>query len=153
MSDPQIDAFRLDPRAKLPARAMNEAIGYDVHAFLLTEGGRPSKRLISRMNTLVIPTGIVLRPPEGFYLQVCSRSGLAMKGIFVANSPGIVDPDYTGEIKILLFNGGYEAFYVEHEQRIAQIVVAPIVRSILKETQVCPPPTGRGVSGFGSTGT
>lgn len=152
MSELRIEAFKLDERAKLPSRALDEAIGYDIYAFLLNESGRASKRLISRMNTVVIPTGLVLRPPKGFYLQICSRSGLAMKGIFVANSPGIVDPDYSGEIKILLFNGGYEAYYVEHEHRIAQVVVAPIVECTLLETKNEPHGVGRGAAGFGSTG-
>lgn len=147
-----IEVFRKDLRAKLPIRGTSGSVGFDIHAFLLTETGRPSKRMLSRMNTTMIPTGLVLRPPKGYFLQVCSRSGLATKAIFVANSPGIIDPDYTGELMILLFNGGYETQWIEHEHRIAQIVLSKIQPSEITEITSSPEPLGRGLAGFGSTG-
>lgn len=149
---PELLIHRLHPEVKLPIRANEEAIGFDVYAFLLTESGRPSRRLISRMNTVAIPTGLVIRPPKGYYVQVCSRSGLAMKAVFVANAPGVIDPDYSGELMILLFNGGYEAFYVEHSFRIAQIILTQSSPCSILESSSPLVPHGRGTSGLGSTG-
>lgn len=153
LNPPFLEVHRLDPRVKMPEQSNPFAIGFDVHAFLLTESGRPSKRMISRMNTVAIPTGLVLRPPKGYYVQICSRSGLAMKAIFVANAPGIIDPDYSGELMILLINCGYEAYYVEHSHRIAQIVLQKISPCSIIESSSPPVPVGRGVSGLGSTGS
>lgn len=146
-----IEIHKLDERASLPLRSTAESAGYDIHAFLLTETGRASKRLIPPRNVVSIPTGIALRPPHGCAALVCSRSGLALKGVFVANAPGVIDPDYTGEIRILLFNGGFESYYVEHEQRIAQILVLPLRLFPLLEVASLPD-TPRGDRGFGSTG-
>lgn len=148
-----LEVHRLDSRVKMPEKSNPFAIGFDVHAFLLTESGRPSKRMISRMNTVAIPTGLVIRPPLGYYVQVCSRSGLAMKAIFVANSPGVIDPDYSGELQILLINCGYEAYYVEHSHRIAQIVLQKEAPCTLVEAATPFIPHGRGASGLGSTGS
>jgi dUTP pyrophosphatase len=152
MNNQPLQIFRKDPRAKMPVRSTGESIGYDIHAFLLTESGRPSKKLISRYNTVMIPTGLVVKPPKGFYVQVCSRSGLATRSLFVSNAPGIVDPDYTGELMVLLYNGSFEAQYVEHDQRIAQMVLVPIIPSVIFDVENPPPPTSRGEGGFGSTG-
>jgi dUTP pyrophosphatase len=81
-----------------------------------------------------------------------SRSGLAKNGVFVANAPGIVDPDYSGELIILLYNGSYETHYVAHEHRIAQLILTPIWPCAIGELDILPPPVGRGDRGFGSTG-
>lgn len=148
-----IDVYRMDDRAKYPFRAHETDAGWDIFAFLLSEGGRPSKKAIGRTETARIPTGLVVRPPPGYYLQVCSRSGLAAKSVFVANAPGIIDPDYTGELQVLLHNSGYETFWVLHEYRIAQLVLAPLVET--SWTTLAEPPLslfGRGDAGFGSTG-
>lgn len=149
---PAVEIFRKDKRVKLPTRANNNAVGYDIYAFLLTELGRPSKKSIGRTETAKIPTGLIVRAPPGFYLQVCSRSGLAAKGVFIANAPGIIDPDYTGELFILLHNSGYETCWIEHDHRIAQIVLVPIIEAETKEIDVPPSIEGRGDAGFGSTG-
>lgn len=146
-----LGVYKLDPRAILPTRS-HDAAGWDIHAFILTESGRPSKKMVSEKNTVKIPTGLVLRPPPGHYLQVCSRSGLAGDSIFVANAPGIIDPDYTGELQILLFNGGYKYHHVEHGHRIAQVLIAPLFRSALQELEIPPVSASRGAAGFGSTG-
>ena len=147
-----LEVYRLDPRAKLPLRGTPDSIGFDVHALLLSESGRPISRMVPQKNTIAIPTGLIVRPPPGYYIQVASRSGLAMNSLFVANAPGIIDPDYSGELRILLFNGGYETQYVQHEWRIAQLILAPISKAEISETQTRPSNDGRGTAGFGSTG-
>jgi dUTP pyrophosphatase len=144
--------YKLDPRAKMPVRAGPNAIGIDVFAFLLTESGRGTTRAIHQKGVTAVPTGIAIIPPEGYFVQCCSRSGLAKRGLFVANAPGIIDPDYSGELIILLFNGSFETQYVAHEHRIAQLVLSPIVPCDIVESTDPPPAFGRGAAGFGSTG-
>jgi dUTP pyrophosphatase len=132
---------------------MNEyAVGLDVFAFLLTESGRPTSRAIHQKGVTEVRTGIAVRPSEGHFVQVCSRSGLAKQGVMVANAPGIIDCDYSGELIILLYNGGYETHYVAHEHRIAQLLLSPIVRCNIVEDPDEPPSIGRGPAGFGSSG-
>lgn len=139
------------PGAKPPIRAYNESVGLDLYAFLLTESGRPNRAIIPPRTTRLIPTGISAKPPPGHAILVCSRSGLATRSIFVTNAPGVIDPDYRGEIQVLLYNGGHETSYVEHEQRIAQLIVVPLphVETRIVESFA---PTERGAKGFGSRG-
>lgn len=144
--------FRKEASAKLPVRANDFAIGWDVFANIRSESGRSLSKACHQRSVTPIPTGLILRPPEGFYFQCCSRSGLARRGIFVANAPGIIDPDYTGELIILLYNGSHETHYVAHEHRIAQLVLAPIIQTTLSELKSPPLASGRGEAGFGSTG-
>ena len=100
-----------------------------------------------------ISTGLFIELPEGYEAQVRPRSGLAMKnGITVLNSPGTIDSDYRGEIRVLLVNHGTEAFSVQPGDRIAQMVVAPVTRISWVEEEALSP-SGRGDGGFGSTGT
>ena len=100
-----------------------------------------------------ISTGLYIELPEGYEAQVRPRSGLAMKnGITVINSPGTIDSDYRGEIRVLLVNHGTEAFSVQPGDRIAQMVVAPVTRISWVEEEALAP-SGRGDGGFGSTGT
>lgn len=143
---------RMDERAMLPTRGTPNSVGLDLHAFLISESGRPNKALIPPRSTRAIETRIMVEPPQGFAVYVCSRSGLA-KGLslFVTNAPGVVDPDYRGEILVLLYNGGHEAQYVEHGQRIAQIVMLPTPIIEIEEGEI-DPNTIRGDAGFGSTG-
>src|SRR5437868_1868987 len=82
--------FRKDNRVKMPTKALVGDVGWDIHAFLLTEHERPSKKALGRTETAKVPTGLILKPPPGYFIQVCSRSGLALKSVFVANAPGIV---------------------------------------------------------------
>ena len=147
-----LQVYKTDPRAKLPTRSHDNAIGIDVHAFLITESGRPTTRALPPRGVTTVPTGLVVVPPPGHYIQCCSRSGLAQKGIFVANAPGIIDPDFTGELIIILVNAGFENHWIVHEHRIAQLVLAPIVGCDVTIIEKLPTPQGRGSQGFGSTG-
>ena len=151
MSKFQLGFKKLHPDAILPRRWSDDAVGFDVHAYLLSDTNRRNTRLIPPNNTANIPTGLLIQPPPGFMVLVCSRSGLAAKSIFVVNGPGIIDPDYRGELRVLLYNGGIEAHYVQHEDRIAQILLMPVtLTTIVELTELTP--TKRGESGIGSTG-
>lgn len=149
---PNLHVHKLDLRARLPEAANKFAVGLDVFAFLLTESGRPTSRALHQRGVTEVPTKIVVRPSDGYFIQVCSRSGLAKRGIIVATTPGVIDPDYSGELIILLYNGGFETHYVAHEHRIAQLILSPITRCNIIEDHDKPPLVGRGVSGYGSTG-
>jgi dUTP pyrophosphatase len=100
----------------------------------------------------MIPTGLTIALPSGFEAQVRPRSGLAVKhGITCLNSPGTIDADYRGEVRVILINLGQEPFVIKRGERIAQMIIAPVTRAELKvvtELDV----TGRGSNGFGSTG-
>ena len=99
-----------------------------------------------------IPTGLMIALPEGHELQIRPRSGLALNhGLLVANSPGTIDEDYRGEIKVILMNGGAEPVVVTRGMRIAQAVLAPVTRIVWREVAVLDE-TARGAGGFGSTG-
>jgi dUTP pyrophosphatase len=101
----------------------------------------------------LVPTGLVLAIPSGFEGQVRPRSGLAAQhGITVLNAPGTIDSDYRGEIRVLLVNFGRARFVISRSMRIAQLVIAPIARAVLREVDVIET-TERGGGGFGSTGT
>ena len=131
----------------LPVYASELAAGADVKAciqepIILEPGSR-----------ILIPTGVRLAIPAGFEIQVRPRSGLALKhGITVANSPGTIDADYRGELKVILINQGQEPFTIEPEMRIAQIVLAPVVKAHFVIGDVLAATT-RGEGGFGHTGT
>ena len=100
-----------------------------------------------------MPTGLVFELPEGYEAQVRPRSGLAFKhGITCLNTPGTIDSDYRGEVKVLLVNLGEDAFDIARGMRIAQMVVAPVVQVRIEERGLASE-TGRGAGGFGSTGT
>jgi len=131
-----------------PAYRSEQAAGLDLSAALsagdpLTLG--PGERSL-------IPTGIVLEIPEGFEAQVRPRSGLAHKhGVTVLNSPGTIDSDYRGEIKVLLINLGDKSVIMRRGDRIAQLVISPILMVTLERAESLAT-TGRGSGGFGSTG-
>ena len=132
--------------AILPVYKTGGAAGADVCAFIQTE------TVLSPLERLLVPTGLFFEIPDGFEIQVRPRSGLAYKnGITVLNSPGTIDSDYRGELKILLVNMSNEAFTIHPGDRIAQIVLAPVTianwekADFLSESE-------RGESGFGSTG-
>lgn len=141
----------LHPEAKPPLRGYGEGFGLDLAVCSVSESGRPNVISCPPNMTRKIPTGLAVESPPGTGLWLCSRSGLAMKSLFVANSPGLIDPDYRGEIFVLLFNGGHESFRCEHGMRIAQLCIAPLIEpkfEIVDELS----PTPRGEAGFGSTG-
>jgi len=101
----------------------------------------------------LIPTGLIFEIPEGYEVQIRPRSGLALKhGVTCLNTPGTIDSDYRGEVKVLLVNLGEEDFAVERGMRIAQAVMAPVTRALVEERPLAGA-TSRGAGGFGSTGT
>ncbi len=101
----------------------------------------------------LVPTGLAIALPMGFEAQVRPRSGLAAKnGVTVLNSPGTIDCDYRGEVKVILVNHGAEPFVIARGTRIAQMVVAPVTQAVLAEVESLDETT-RGAGGFGSTGT
>jgi dUTP pyrophosphatase len=129
----------------IPTRATEGSAGYDIRAL--------HNDVIVPMTRAVIPTGIFLEIPKRFEAQVRSRSGLAAKhGVFVLNSPGTIDSDYRGEIKVILFNSGTENFVITAGDRIAQLVFATVQDARFIETEITVT-TQRGDGGFGSTGT
>lgn len=137
--------------ALLPMRSTEGAVGYDLFAYAISETGRSNKIVVPPRDTRLIRCGVCIELPPGLWAGVYSRSGLAKKSLFVANAPGVIDPDYRGEIGVLLYNGGYESYYVQHEDRIAQLVFHEVVHPIIVEAQALSP-TERGASGYGSTG-
>jgi dUTP pyrophosphatase len=101
----------------------------------------------------LVPTGLAIALPDGYEAQVRPRSGLAARnGVTVLNTPGTIDADYRGEVKVILANLGNEDFTIERGMRIAQMVIAPVVQAVLQEADTLPE-TARGEGGFGSTGT
>lgn len=148
---PTLEIMRISLDAELPTRAYSESAAWDLPALLMTSGRRGYTKTIAPRETAMIPTGLAAKAPPGNVLLCCSRSGLASKSIFVANAPGIIDPDYRGEIKVLLYNGGIEPFYVKNGDRIAQLLVMPLTICALDEVN-CFDETERGAKGFGSTG-
>ncbi|MGA0943810.1 MAG: dUTP diphosphatase [Alphaproteobacteria bacterium] len=132
----------------LPEYETNSSAGMDLRAYL-PDG---SISLDPKQRTL-IGTGLFFEIPQGFEVQIRPRSGLALKhGVTVLNSPGTIDADYRGEIKVILINHGEEPFLIEHEMRIAQMVVSKYQQvqfKLVKELTS----SERGSGGFGSTGT
>jgi dUTP pyrophosphatase len=133
-----------NPDLPLPAYETAQAAGMDLRAAedaVLQPGARQ-----------MIATGLAIALPEGFEAQVRPRSGLAAKhGITCLNSPGTVDADYRGELKVILINLGQEPFVLKRGDRIAQMVIAPVTRANLIESDALDD-TARGAGGFGSTG-
>jgi dUTP pyrophosphatase len=127
----------------LPAYQTEGAAGMDV---------RSSESVtVGKGETAMVRTGLYMAIPENFEVQVRSRSGMASKGIFVTNSPGTIDSDYRGEIKVLLSNHSTFDFEVRPGDRIAQLVLAPVYRIEFEQVDELPP-TVRGNGGYGSTG-
>lgn len=133
----------------LPAYESSGAAGMDLRAAVPDD--RPL--LILPGKRALVPTGLVLEIPEGVEGQVRPRSGLAFKhGLTCLNTPGTIDSDYRGEVKVLLINLGDEDFAVTRGMRIAQIVFAPVTQATVEERTLAGG-TARGLGGFGSTGT
>ena len=137
---------RLSKNIELPKYETNGSSGMDLSANI-------EKQIkIEPGKTSIIPTGISVSIPKNFEIQIRSRSGLAAKNqIAVLNSPGTIDADYRGELKVILINLGNKTFVVERGTRIAQMVLCPIVQAKLKEVDSLDD-TDRGGGGFGSTG-
>ena len=137
---------KLDPIVKLPEYKTSGASGMDLIAFI-----KDTINLKPKTSTLV-PTGISIAFSEDYEIQVRPRSGLAAKNnISVLNTPGTIDSDYRGEIKVIIFNHGNDNFIIKNGDRIAQMVLSPVVKIELEETNDLPK-TIRGEGGFGSTG-
>ncbi len=131
----------------LPAYATPGAAGMDLLAAVATPV------VIDPGERALIPTGLAIALPPGFEMQVRPRSGLALRnGIILPNSPGTIDEDYRGEVQVIVLNAGDAAFTVERGMRIAQAIVAPVVRAVLQEVDELDD-TARSTGGFGSTGT
>ena len=138
---------RLSEKVKLPKYETNGSSGMDLSANI------DSSIKINPGKTAIIPTGISLSVPNNYEIQIRPRSGLAAKNqITVLNSPGTIDSDYRGEIKVILINLGEKVFIVDKGDRIAQMVVCPIIKAKLKEVENLEK-SHRGSGGFGSTGT
>ena len=137
---------RLDPAVKLPEYKTNGASGMDLIAFI-----KETINVKPKTSSLV-STGLSVAFSEDYEIQIRPRSGLAAKNnISVLNTPGTIDSDYRGEIKVIIFNHGNDNFPINNGDRIAQMILTPIVKMELEETLDLPV-TIRGSGGFGSTG-
>ena len=137
---------KINPNVQLPVYKTAGASGMDLMAFI----EKPIK--LAANSSCLVPTGLSIAFLEDYEVQIRPRSGLAAKNcITVLNTPGTIDSDYRGEIKIILFNHGKEEFIINNKDRIAQIILTPVVKMDLEETDDLPN-TLRGKSGFGSTG-
>ncbi|CUK01301.1 Deoxyuridine 5'-triphosphate nucleotidohydrolase [Ruegeria denitrificans] len=137
-----------DPSVPLPSYETTGAAGADVRANL---PGGASITLEPGQRALV-PTGLRIEIPQGFEVQVRPRSGLALKhGITLPNAPGTIDSDYRGPLGVIVLNAGQEVFEITHGERIAQLVVAPVVQAAFEAADTLSD-TARGAGGFGSTG-
>jgi dUTP pyrophosphatase len=137
---------RLDQTVKIPTYKPEGASGMDLMAFVK----KPIKLLPK--NSCLIPTGLSVAFSEDYEIQIRPRSGLAAKhNVSVLNTPGTIDSDYRGEIKIILFNHGSSDFIINNDDRIAQMILTPVHKMDLEEVEILPD-TLRGKGGFGSTG-
>tara|TARA_B100001996_G_scaffold320718_1_gene264961 strand:- start:710 stop:1147 length:438 start_codon:yes stop_codon:yes gene_type:complete len=137
---------RLNPAVKLPIYKTSGASGMDLIAFI----NKPLN--IKPKTSSLIPTGLSVAFSKDYEIQIRPRSGLAAKNnISVLNTPGTIDSDYRGEIKVILYNHGNNNFIINNGDRIAQMILAPVIKIELEETNGLPE-TVRGKGGFGSTG-
>ena len=142
----RVKRVRKDASLPLPQYMTHGSSGMDLYAFVEHE------IMLDPGERKLIPTGISVAIPEGFEGQIRPRSGLAIHhGIGVVNGPGTIDADYRGELCVVLINFGKAPFAVRHGDRIAQMVISPVLRAILEEVDALPP-TGRQEGGFGHTG-
>jgi len=137
---------KLDPKVAIPSYKTKGASGMDLMAFV------KKKIVIKPQTSALIPTGLSIAFSENYEIQIRPRSGLAAKNnISVLNTPGTIDSDYRGELKIIIFNHSKHDFIVNNNDRIAQMVLTPIAKMELEEANELPK-TLRGEGGFGSTG-
>ena len=137
---------KLEPSVKLPSYKTSGASGMDLMAFIdKSIELKPGK-------SCLVPTGLSVAFPKEYEIQIRPRSGLAAKNnISVLNTPGTIDSDYRGEIKVILFNHGNKNFKINNNDRIAQMILIPVIKMDLEETNELPESI-RGEGGFGSTG-
>ena len=137
---------KLSPEVQLPSYKTTGASGMDLMAFIR------SSVTIKPKSSFIIPTGLSLAFSEDYEIQIRPRSGLAAKNnISVLNTPGTIDSDYRGEIKVIVYNHGSDDFIIDNGDRIAQMILMPVIKMELEETSDLPK-TVRGEGGFGSTG-
>ena len=137
---------KLNPKVELPKYKTEGSSGMDLKALI------ENPIIIKPQSYVLIPTGLSIAIPEDTEIQIRPRSGLAAKSsISVLNTPGTIDSDYRGEIKIILFNHGKEEFIVNNGDRIAQMILMPVIKAEFEEIKELPK-TVRGSGGFGSTG-
>ena len=137
---------KLDPQVELPEYKTTGASGMDLLAFI------KKPVTVKPKTSLLIPTGLSVAFSEDYEIQIRPRSGLAAKNnISVLNTPGTIDSDYRGEIKVIIYNHGDNEFIINNGDRIAQMILTPVIKMKLEETLDLPE-TIRGKSGFGSTG-
>ena len=137
---------KLDPSVELPAYKTSGASGMDLMAFI----NEPIT--LKPKCSCLVPTGLSVAFSNNFEIQIRPRSGLAAKNsISVLNTPGTIDSDYRGELKVILFNHGNMDFLINNKDRIAQMILTPVIKMDLEETDNLPE-TVRGKGGFGSTG-
>lgn len=133
----------------LPQYETEGAAGLDLQAALAPD----EELVLAPGNRDLIPTGLAIALPPGYEAQIRPRSGLAAKnGVTALNSPGTIDCDYRGEVKVILINHGDEPLVITRGMRIAQMLIAPVTRALFEECETLPE-TQRGAGGFGSTGT
>lgn len=151
---PKIKVLRehwADAGVPLPSYETAGAAGADIRANLKPED-RETGFTLDPMHRAIVPTGLRVEIPDGFEIQIRPRSGLALKhGITLPNTPGTIDSDYRGPLGVLLINLGPEPFTIQHGDRIAQLVVAPVVQARFRAVDGLGD-TVRGTGGFGSTG-
>jgi len=137
---------KLNSKVQLPKYKTDGSSGMDLMAFI------EDSINIKPQESALIPTGISIAIPEDTEVQIRPRSGLAVKSsISVLNTPGTIDSDYRGEIKIILFNHSKEEFIINNNDRVAQMILMPIIKAEFEEVEDLPK-TLRGYGGFGSTG-
>ena len=145
-SQPVLRVRKKDPLVRLPQYETPGAAGMDIRAFIDEDIS------IAPMGRVKIPTGLFLEIPSGYEAQVRPRSGLASRsGVTIVNAPGTIDSDYRGEVEVLIINFGNEPFTVKNGDRIAQMVISPVIQLRVFETETLSE-TERGTGGFGSTG-
>ena len=142
----KVQIKKLDPSVKLPAYKTDGASGMDLMAFI------KESITVKPKTSELIPTGLSIAFSKNYEIQIRPRSGLAAKNnISVLNTPGTIDSDYRGELKVIIYNHGNENFIIQNEDRIAQMVLTPVLKIELQETKTLAE-TIRGEGGFGSTG-
>ena len=137
---------KLSTEVELPSYKTSGASGMDLMAFI------KSSIIIKPKTSMLVPTGLLIAFSKDYEVQIRPRSGLAAKNnISVLNTPGTIDSDYRGEIKVIIYNYGDNDFIINNKDRIAQMILTPVVKMELEETDNLPE-TIRGEGGFGSTG-
>lgn len=153
MNTINVDVVKMYPDVIIPKYQTSGSAGCDVCAYILNTQGEPSRHFLLPNDILLVPTGLKFKVPDGYEMQIRPRSGLSLKTkLRIANSPGTLDCDYIGELKIIVENIGSQEIQIIHGDRIAQLIFAPVlqanfaIKDSLEQTE-------RGSGGFGSTGS